>query len=409
VPFLHRLAAPVTRARFAVFAAWTAGWALGFYSPKALNGDWWVFQSGARILSGKGGSYWAHYPGGPLHVYVSMPKLQIGPPALLLTIPSLYLPTAFGRAVTAGVLAAAGLLMILFAERVAVRAGAAVATVRQTSLIAGVLVLPLWCTLGVAYMHLDDVAVLLLAEGALLAALSGQRWVVGLALGCAIATKPWAVSFLPLVAMLPTRADRLRAGFVAVVIAIVWWLPFVIAAPATPAALSDINVPVEPMSLWSLLGAQTPPAAGREIQLALAIAACAVMVRRGRWWAAPVVATAVRLALDWQTWSYYGAALVTCALLFDLCESGRRRWPRVTACALLAALVVPIAEATGMSTSLAAVVRLTLLAVTAALAVGPRRSDSSSRPGVDAVRQNAAANTTRSADRITIAATSAGL
>ena len=71
------------------------------------------------------------------------------------------------------------------------------------------------------------------------------------------------------------------------------------------------------------------------------MAACAFMVRRGCWWAAPLVTVAVRLALDWQTWSYYGAALVACALLFDLCESGVRRWPRVTVCALLAALVVP--------------------------------------------------------------------
>jgi hypothetical protein len=408
VPFVHRLAVAALRARFAVFAAWTSFWALRFYSPKALKGDWWVFQSGARILSGKGGSYWAHYPGGPLHVYVSLPKLQVGPPAFLLTIPSLYLPEAVGRAVVAGVLAAAGLLMMFLAERIGVRAGAAVASVRRSSLVGGVLILPLWCTLGVAFMHLDDVLVLLLVEVALLAALSGQRWVVGLALGCAIATKPWAISFAPLIAMLPTRAGQLRAGLLAGVTVIAWWLPFVIAAPATAAALSDVNVPVEPMSLWALLGAQSPPAAGREIQLALAMAACALIVRQGRWWAAPVVATAVRLALDWQSWSYYGAALVVCALLFDLCESDGRRWPRVTACALLAALVVPIAEATAIPTSLAAVVRLALLAVTAALAVGHRGSVSS-RPGIDTLRQNATANTTSSADRVTIAAISAGL
>jgi len=133
--------------------------------------------------------------------------------------------------------------------------------VRQTSLLAGVLALPIWCTLGVAFMHLDDIVVLLLLEVTLLAAMSGQRWIVGLALGCAIATKPWAVSFLPLVAMLPTRASQLRAGVIAAATAIAWWLPFVIAAPATATALSDISVPVQPISLWALLGAQTSPAA----------------------------------------------------------------------------------------------------------------------------------------------------
>jgi hypothetical protein len=405
VPTVRRLAVAAIRARFAIFAAWVAVWALRFYSPRPLFGDWWVFQTGARILTGEGGSYWAHYPGGPLHVYVSMPRLQVGPPALLLTIPSLYLPPALGRAVMASVLAAAGLLMIFLAERVAIRAGTAVANVRRTSLIAGVLLLPIWCTLGVAFMHLDDVMVLLLLDVALLAAMSGQRWVFGLALGCAIATKPWAISFAPLVAMLPTRASQLRAGTIAAAIAITWWLPFVLAAPATPTSLSDINVPVEPMSLWALLGATTPPAAGREIQLALAMAACAFMVSRGRWWAAPVVATAVRLALDWQTWSYYGAALVGCALLFDLCESGRRVWPRVSACALLTALVVPVAEATAIPTSLAAGVRLVLLAATAALAVGIRTSAGSEKDA-NLLRQNARANTTRSIERITIAATS---
>ncbi len=132
------------------------------------------------------------------------------------------------------------------------------------------------------------------------------------------------------------------------------------------------------------------------------------MVRRGCWWAAPLVRSLFVWRSTGRRWSYYGAALVACALLFDLCESGVRRWPRVTVCALLAALVVPVAEATSIPMSLAAVVRLVLVAASAALAVG-RRGAADSRIGVDELCQNATPTAASSVDRITMATINARL
>ncbi len=380
----YRFLALATRARFGLFAVWTLYWAHRFYASGPLRGDWWVFQSGARIFSGIGGSYWAHYPGGPLHLYESTPKFQTGPPAFLLSIPSLYMSFGVGREVMAILLASAGLVVIFLAERLAVRIGRAVETVRKTSLIAGMLLVPIWCTLGVAFMHLDDVMVLILLEVALLSALRERSTWMGILLGCAIATKPWAVSFLPLVAMLPRQRVR-RAWVTAVFMAILWWLPFLVAAPMTAAEMSNIGMPAQPMSLWGLIGFHIEPTGGREIQLALAVAACAVVVARRCWWAAPVVATALRIGLDWQAWSYYGAALVACALLFDLCERRSQAWPWVTSCALLAALVVPVAESTSIPAPVAAVVRLALLFATAFVAYrhAPRRTQKSADPALE--------------------------
>lgn len=58
------------------------------------------------------------------------------------------------------------------------------------------------------------------------------------------------------------------------------------------------------------------------LQLTVAVAVGTVAVLRGRVYAVPLVAVAIRLLLDPQTQTYYSAGLVWTALLFDL--GGRR-------------------------------------------------------------------------------------
>ena len=139
----------------------------------------------------------------------------------------------------------------------------------------------------------------------------------GIALGAAIAAKPWAVGFLPLLLALPHR--RLRAAVAALATAAAAWLPFVLGDPGTLGALHP-PVALVPGSGLHTLGVrgEVVPAWGRTAQFVLAPAvALAVAVSR-RWAGVLLVAVAVRLALDPQDNAYFIGSAAMAAVVFDL-------------------------------------------------------------------------------------------
>ena len=341
------------------FAVW--------YSSRPLDGDWWVFEYGARVIGHLDGEKYQRLAGGWLHIYATMPKLQIGPPALLLAIPSQLLAPATSRLAMAIVLTLSGVALVAVLERMAVQARQARPSNRSVAgmaTVGGLLLVPAWDVVAVRYMHLDDTLVLGLLVTATWA-VQRQRWMIlGVVLGTAVATKPWALAFVVLIAVLPKR-DVIRAAAVTFAAAIVWWLPFVIADHHTIGNLWNADSAFSTSSTPALLGLTQAPTGARAIQFALMLLGAFAAVRCGRWVAAPLIAVAIRLVTDWQTWGYYGAGLVVAALLIDVSRRDGR-WPFVTAAALVAAGLpawLPVADGNA-----AAAARLVLVSITCALA-----------------------------------------
>ncbi len=156
----------------------------------------------------------------------------------------------------------------------------------------------------------------------------------GLALAAAVAAKPWAVGFLPLLLALPR--GRWRAASAAAAGTAVAWLPFVLADPRTLGALHP-PVALVPSSGLHTLGARgrVVPAWGRGAQLLLAPAVAAVAALTGRWPGVLLVALAVRLALEPQDNAYYIGSAALAAVVFDLLGT-RWRFPWATAVTVVA-------------------------------------------------------------------------
>ena len=151
-----------------------------------------------------------------------------------------------------------------------------------------------------------------------LRAVSADRPVLaGAALALAIAAKPWAVGFLPLLLVLPR--GRIRAAVTAAVGTALAWAPFILANPRTLGALHP-PVGLSPASGLHALGARGVyvPSWGRTAQLLLApAAAVAAVLTRG----VPgvlLVSVAVRLALDPKDNAYYIGSAALAAVVFDL-------------------------------------------------------------------------------------------
>src|SRR5665647_367944 len=139
-------------------------------------------------------------------------------------------------------------------------------------IIAAIVVIPAWTVLSVRWGHLDDVLAMTFAIAALRAVSAHRPVLAGVALAAAIAAKPWAVGFLPLLLVLPR--DRLRAAATAAAGTAMAWAPFVLANPRTLGALHP-PVGLSPSSGLHALGARgvMVPPWGRTAQLLLSPAA----------------------------------------------------------------------------------------------------------------------------------------
>ncbi len=240
-------------------SAWTAIWS----AILARHGGiaWIFFVKGSSLLFT--GNYNGHNRPGFLHLYASYPGLQIGPLAfgvaqvIRTLIPGQPIGPLQGVATAQFVMSALGLIALVIIRRIALTARPELAMVREFGwafLAGGAVFMVGWCELAVAYGHLDDALALLLAAAAVLAAVKGHPVLTGLGIGLATDAKPWALIFLPVLALgaglarwpAPDQAGRpigptLRAAAIAAVTGAAAitaaWLPFFIAAPRTARAL----------------------------------------------------------------------------------------------------------------------------------------------------------------------------
>jgi hypothetical protein len=317
-------------------------------------GDWLFLEYVGRVALHHHG-----YPGGwstVLHVYTDMPKVQMGPPALLAALPLQLLSPRTGSALGALTMMLAMVACVALIERTALLVGVPSSRTRPAALIGGLLLTPAWAILAVTSMHMDDVIVLTAIIAALPCLLRQRWWAAAALLGTAVATKPWAVVVVPVLFALPRRGVA-RAALVLVGVALLWWVPFFLADPNTAAAVGGVHVPVNPNSTFGLFGYDMhgplrlcnavfgcrPPAPSwlRPLQFGLGVLLAGLAVRRGRWLAAPLVGLTVRVLLDAQAWGYYGAGPVLAALTWDVCQ-GRRvpRWALLVAAGEYSGFVV---------------------------------------------------------------------
>jgi hypothetical protein len=288
-------------ASWTVVALWSAVWAWYMWPDAGLS--WHYTVDGARLL----------LHGSGLNLFADVPWLQTGPLSLLLAALLGPLPADVGKSIALVSMAAAGpLLIAALAPLVAPEAR------RRRIFIAAIVLVPAWTVLSVRWGHLDDVLAMVFAVLALRAVSAERPVLAGAALALAIAAKPWAIGFLPLLLVLPWARLRWAAAVAAAGVAVAW-APFVLANPGT---LTALHPPVGLSSASGLhtLGArgELVPAWGRTAQLVLAPVAATVAVLTRGLPGVLLVAVAVRLALDPKDNAYYIGSAALAAVVFDL-------------------------------------------------------------------------------------------
>lgn len=316
------------------------------------RGDWDFFVDSARGMFGADG----------LSVYALRRDIQTGP--ITLVIARLLALTPRNGFVLAGAACCAlGLYSVRIAERIGNRSTRPQLSNQLLALIGGVCLLAWWGQFS-GFGHLDDAIVLAIAATVVEKRLAGSdRW-SPLLVGLAIATKPWAIFLLPL--LLPVnRLHGEVAGFrrllrviampaVALGVAAVCWLPFIVADAGTFDGVRP-TVKLAPNSTLALFVSNTAviPTWLRAAQLLAVMLLGLLLVRRGRAVALLLGCVAVRLMTDPGTWAYYTPGFLLGALLLDARFSRTAR-PSVT---LVAAVLLVPASLTPSDTA-GAVMRL---------------------------------------------------
>ena len=344
-----------TRARYPLLAAWGLLLALPTFTRahRVASADWLLLRWAGRTLAG-----FTIVP--PLHLYAVHPDVQIGPLGVGVDAAA---QAVFGR--TGGdyavlvLIVALGVLCVWALDGLARTWGP---VNEQATLIVGLAVMTVWASMG-GWGHIEDA---LAITGVLIASRmipTGRGWLVGLLLGAAVASKPWAVVAVPLLLALPRR-EALRGIVTFAVAAAALWLPFLIADSHT-LDVANLRWPVADGSALHALGfSGLSPHWLRPVQLGLGAAAGALVVRRA-WWAVPLAGFAVKLALDPSVWPYYGLPIVAAAALIDT-RRGRMPWWTLTAIVVeyVAPAALPDALA-GDVRLIAAIGTLAVLTVTA--------------------------------------------
>jgi hypothetical protein len=298
-----------------ILACW-APVCFAYYAPRG-GISWHFFSSGSAQLFGG--------PAG-LHLYADFPQLQIGPVAFAVAEILRFLGPHQGVLAAEIVLTAMGVAVVDQVTRIAltVRPGLAERPValRATILVGGAVFMAGWAGLADTFTHLDDAVALLLTALAVRAALAERPILLGLCIGLAADSKPWALVFMPLVFMLPAR-HWIRAVASAAATVIAAWLPFVIADPRTLTATMHFTIRNVPGSALRALGVKDPrtPSWDRSAQLLIGWTLGTASVLRGRWPAVILLGVGARVALDPADWGYYTAGILLGALLWDLLGS----------------------------------------------------------------------------------------
>jgi len=284
----------------AAVALWSIWWAWHMWPDSGLS--WHFSVDGANML--------VH--GSGLKIFADAPWLQTGPLSLVVAAALSPLPANVGKGVVLVAMTAAGPLLIAALTPLVAPAGR-----HRRMVLAAVVLVPAWTVLSVRWGHLDDVLALVFAIVALRAVSSERPVLAGVALALAIAAKPWAVGFLPLLLVL--RQGRWRAVAVAAGGTVLAWAPFVLADPRTLGALHP-PIGLSPASGLHTLGARgvLVPPWGRTAQLLLSPAAATAAVLARGLPGVLVVSVAVRLALDPKDNPYYIGSAALAAVVFDL-------------------------------------------------------------------------------------------
>jgi hypothetical protein len=319
---------------------------LGLAMQNGFYGDWHVFEIAARYLVQR--HHPVALPGGFLHLYDELPKLQFGPPSFLVMTPFQLLPPTPARLSSVAMVMLVGVGGIASLDRATHYLAKDAAARVRSQLVLGAGTGPLLFALGLTmrWGHVDDalaLIILCLAAPWLARAARGRTsthawWVVGLLLGTAAATKPWALAFAPLILVLPRR-DLARATLALVAAGAAWWAPFLIAAPGTGNSLGAVRLVVDAGSALHALGVAVDwaPAWVRPAQLVLALGLGLLAVRRGRWADVPLIGLAGRFLLEPAVWPYYAAGPIVAAVFAD--ALGGRRVPWRTPAVLLLTVV----------------------------------------------------------------------
>jgi hypothetical protein len=300
---VRREALPVV-ATSTLVATWTVWCAWRMWPVSGLS--WHFFADGSRLL----------LHGSGLNLYANHPELQTGPLSLAMAGLLSPLPASVAKSVALVAMTAVGPLLIAALTPMVARPGR-----HRRMLVAAMVLIPAWTVLSVQWGHLDDVLAMTFAILAVRAVSADRPVLAGAALAAAVAAKPWAVGFLPLLLVLPR--GRLRAAATAAAGTAAAWAPFVLANPSTLGALHP-RVGLSPASGLYTLGArgQIVPPWGRTAQLVLAPAAAIAVALTRRWPGVLLVAVAVRLALDPQDNAYYIGSAALAAAVFDLLGTG---------------------------------------------------------------------------------------
>lgn len=264
-----------------------------------------------------------------LRVYAERPNIQSGPIALL----SIGLLADLGAFAFPVAVAAMFVLAMVSLFRMD-------ATRDRNPVVLGVggLIALAWWRTFAFQGHLDDAATIAIAVVAVAAVERRRHVSAAVALGIALAIKPWAVFLLP-VLMRPSDTWRRRVALpcLSVAIGAVTWAPFLLASSGTMGGAKP-SVWVAPDSVYRLLtgSSSTMPTTLRLVQLAMCIVAVGWVTLRGHVACALLLGVSVRLLLDGGTWPYYTAGLIVGALLWDVLESEYRiPWATIAASALL--------------------------------------------------------------------------
>ena len=303
-------------------------WALVWFVLIERHGgqSWHYLRLGARLLFGTDLSNGAR-SGGGLHLYANHPELQSGPLSFVFAGLFAYLPIRTGAFLVEACMSGIGLYILILtgrsAARLALGRGIDHRRLQARVLLAGLAFIPMWTVVSVRFAHLDDVLALLFTALAVHALTRTQSATVGVCLALAIGSKPWAVTFIPLILALP-RSQWLRAGGWMIALLLATWLPFVLGDTRTLHA-AQFKIDNQPASALRRLGVTDPttPAWDRPAQAALGLSLGLLAIRRGRWPAVVLLGADARILLDPSVYTYYTASVLLGTLLWDIIASHR--------------------------------------------------------------------------------------